>query len=91
MLAVTKLTELATLANEISKGFLTISMTPEIEAYSTMEEETDDESRAYGVLMETFHSSKKLGKEIFRVDSLSLKPFLACLKGVPKVLLFQCY
>jgi len=87
--AVTKLQELAGMANDISKGFLTISMTEEVQRHVDTAEESEDEQRAYKVLMDTFHSSKKLGKEIFRVDSLSLQPFLACLKGVPKVLLFS--
>ena len=43
------------------------------------------------VLMDAFHSSSKLGKEIFTVDSLSVAPFLASLPGVPKVLLFSSH
>jgi len=89
-IAVTKLQEMADYANTISKGFLTISMTEDLKhCVSKGEEQSDDEERAYKVLMDTFHSSSKLGQEVFRVDSLSLKPFLTSLHGVPKVLLFS--
>ena len=41
--------------------------------------------------MDAFHSSSKLGKEIFMIDSLSIAPFLASLPGVPKVILFSSH
>jgi len=92
-LAVTKLADLSTTVNDLSQGFLNISMSEELKTKvnEDNQQEHEDEERALRVLMDAFHSSSKLGKEIFTVDSLSVAPFLASLPGVPKVLLFSSH
>merc|ERR1719162_171502 len=92
-LAVTKLADLSSTVNDLSQGFLNISMSEELntKVNEYTQQELEDEERALRVLMDAFHSSSKLGKEIFMVDSLSVAPFLASLPGVPKVLLFSSH
>lgn len=82
----TKLADLSTTVNDLSQGFLNISMSEELKTKvnEDNQQEHEDEERALRVLMDAFHSSSKLGKEIFTVDSLSVAPFLASLPGVPK-------
>eukprot|EP00658_Telonema_sp_P-2_P023643 TRINITY_DN19478_c0_g1_i6.p1 TRINITY_DN19478_c0_g1~~TRINITY_DN19478_c0_g1_i6.p1 ORF type:complete len:893 (-),score=312.29 TRINITY_DN19478_c0_g1_i6:242-2920(-) len=91
-LAVTKLAELSSTVNDLSQGFLSISLCEELQtAVAVQQEDVAEEQRALRVLMDAFHSSTKLGKEIFRIDALSIAPFLASLPGVPKVILFSSH